>query len=460
MSGAGSAEPDGADARATLAEETEARSRLETMSNWLQGENEEDGSRAGFQSRSVTERDLLTGTSFSLTGEAGAAGGYASLWGRGAVSRFDGREGDLSLDGEVTSAMLGADFTRDAWTAGLLVSHSRGEGSYRGEGEGKVESALTGVYPYGRYAVSERVTVWGVAGYGSGTLTLTPKNPVEGEDDRPIETDMSLTMGAVGARGVMIEAPAEGGPELAVKSDAMMVRTSSEAASGSGGNLAAAEADVTRLRLGLEGSWRGIEAGGGELTPRLEIGLRHDGGDAETGFGLDLGGGLAWSHPASGISAELSGRGLLTHEAGGFRDRGISGSLGWDPRPETGRGVSLTLTQTLGASASGGMDALLSRGTLADLAANDDGEDELQRRRLELRLGYGFSAFEDRFTATPEIGLGLSDSHRDYSLGWRLGLDRSGTNALELRLEATRRESANDNADPEHGIGFKLTASW
>ena len=464
LSGVDASEPDDADARATLAEETDARSRLETMSKWLQGENEEDDRRAGFQSRSVTERDLLTGTSFSLTGEAAAGGRYASLWGRGAVSSFDGREGDLTLDGQVTTAMLGADWTRDAWTAGLLVSHSRGDGSYRGEGEGEVESALTGLYPYGRYAVSGRVTVWGVAGFGSGTLTLTPKNPVEGEDDRPIETGMSLMMGAVGARGVMIEAPAEGGPELAVKSDAMMVRTSSKAVRGNGetgaGNLAAADADVTRLRLGLEGSWRGIEAGGGELTPRLEIGVRHDGGDAETGFGLDLGGGLAWSHPASGLTAEVSGRGLLSHEAGGFRDRGISGSLGWDPRPETERGVSLTLTQTLGAPASGGMDALLSRGTLTGLAANDEGEDALQRRRLELRLGYGFSAFEDRFTSTPEIGLGLSDSARDYSLGWRLGLDQSGPNALELRLKATRRESANDNAEPEHGIGFKLTARW
>ena len=63
----------------------------------------------------------------------------------------------------------------------------------------------------------------------------------------------------------------------------------------------AAEAEVTRLRLGLEGTWRGLEAGGGELVPRLEVGLRHDGGDAETGFGLDLGGGLSWSHPASGL---------------------------------------------------------------------------------------------------------------------------------------------------------------
>jgi len=55
-------------------------------------------------------------------------------------------------------------------------------------------------------------------------------------------------------RGVALEAPAEGGIELAVTSDAMAVRTSSGKTPG----LAAATAHVTRLRLGLEGSWRGL----------------------------------------------------------------------------------------------------------------------------------------------------------------------------------------------------------
>ena len=129
---------------------------------------------------------------------------------------------------------------------------------------------------------------------------------------------MDLTMAAAGVRGVALEAPADGGIELAVTSDAMMVRTSSAAVSGSdgGGNLAAGEAEVTRLRLGLEGRWRGLAFGGHELTPSAEIGLRHDGGDAETGFGADIGAGLAWSHAGSGIAAEVSARGLLTHEAG------------------------------------------------------------------------------------------------------------------------------------------------
>ena len=247
-----------------------------------------------------------------------------------------------------------------------------------------------------------------------------------------------------------------------MKTDAMGVRTSSEATGGSaGGNLAAAEADVTRLRLGLEGTWRGLEIGTGTLVPRLEVGVRHDGGDAETGFGLDLGGGLAWSDPGTGIRAEVSGRGLLTHESAGFRERGIAGSFGWDPTPGSDRGPSLTLSQTMGVSARGGADALLGRTTLAGLAANDNG-DEFERRRLELRLGYGLGAFGDRFTATPEIGFGMSESQRDYSLAWRFVRDRrrGDIGSLEFSLEARRRESANDDTPPEHTVGLRLTARF
>ena len=129
------------------------------------------------------------------------------------------------------------------------------------------------------------------------------------------------------------------------------------------------------------------------------------------------------------------------------------------------RGAKLKLIQTIGGSSSGGADVLLSRTTLDGLAANGNGEggnDDLKSRRLELRLGYGFSAFGDRFTWTPEVGVGLSDTGRDYSLGWRLVRGGSGGDggSLELYFEARRRESANDNADPEHMIVFKLGARF
>ena len=308
-------------------------------------------------------------------------------------------------------------------------------------------------------------------------------------DGAALRADLDLKMAAAGLRGVILEPGAEsgaGGIGLTAKTDALVVQTASgrgrgaDAGSGSGagsGNLEPARATVTRLRLGLEasrpvrlGPGSGSGAGGGTiLTPSLEVGVRHDGGDAETGFGLDLGGGLALSAPGLGLQAELRGRGLLSHESKGFRERGFSGSLAWQQKPGSDRGATLTLTQTVGGSASGGADALLARGTLEGLAANDPGSgsgaggnDDLKSRRLELKLGYGFSAFGDRFTMTPEVGAGFSDTGRDYSLGWRLVRRSSGgdVGSLELAVEATRRESANDNGQAEHAFGARLTARW
>ena len=73
-------------------------------------------------------------------------------------------------------------------------------------------------------------------------------------------------------------------------------------------SLAASQADVTRLRLGLEGTWRGLATqGGGSFVPSLEVGVRHDGGDAETGFGVDIGAGLAWRDSSLGIEGAPHG---------------------------------------------------------------------------------------------------------------------------------------------------------
>ena len=457
------ASPNGRDSGSRFGTGTEDEHRLAALSSWLLGEAgaERSDSRAGY--RKVEPRELLTGSSFQFTTSADGAG-PVSLWGRGAWSRFDGHEGDLSLSGEVTSALIGADWTRDtasesgarSWTAGLMLSHARGEGSYRGASAGTVESTVTGLYPYGRYAVSDRVTVWGVAGHGVGTLTLTP------EDGAAFRTDIDLTMAAAGLRGTVVQASADGGPEVSVETDALAVRTRSEAQRSDTGNLAEATGKATRLRLGLEGTWRGLSVAGGTLEPTLELGVRHDDGDGETGFGLDAGAGLAWSHPENGLKLQLSGRGILTHESSGFREQGVASSLVWQPDGERGHGPSLAVTQTLGGASSGGADALFGRRNLAGLAANDGG-DPLESRNLDVRFGYGLAVLGDRFTSTPELGLGMSNGHRDYSLGWRLNSDMRGDGkSLEFALEATRREVANDNAGagPKHTAGFRITARW
>ena len=257
--------------------------------------------------------------------------------------------------------------------------------------------------------------------------------------------------------------------EFDEKGDARFTRTESEAAKDSNdGRLAAATADVWLLRTGIEGSRRfvlGGDAAGMVLTPSFELGARLDGGDAETGLGVDLGGGLAFAAPRQGVALDLKARGLVAHEASGFREWGASASFTWDPRPSTDRGFALRLRQGWGGSPTGGMDALLARETLAGLAADPgsgagagDNGGAASAGRLEAELGYGIALFGGGFTGTPNFGVGLSDTSRDYRLGWRLTSARPGDPGFEIGLDATRREAASANA--EHGVMLRGTIRW
>ena len=395
-------------------------------------------------SGSISVRTLLSGTAFSFTGES-AAGARVSVWGRAALAQFDGRTGPISLDGETDTLMLGADWSRAAWTTGVLLSHSRGDGDWAGAHAGRVQSTLSALWPYGRYQYSERLAFWGLAGYGRGELDVKPG------DGPSMAADIDLAMGAGGLRGELVQAEASGGPALAFRGDVLGVRTASARTAG----LAPAEADVTRVRLGLEGTWQGILHRGGHWVPSLEVGLRHDDGDAETGFGAELGAGLTYDHKAYGIAAEIKARGLLTHEASGFGNTGLSAALAWDPKPATDRGPSLTLSQAVGAADAGALEALLQRETMAGLVS-DEGDDEAARRRLEMRFGYGLGVHGGRFTLTPELGFARSRAHRQYRLGARLTPAGRAPASMELRIDAVRKESDARDTDTEHETGLQL----
>ena len=429
----------------------------------------------------VTMREALLGSRFTLTGAQDASGGTAAFWGRAAQGRFDGREGPLALDGAVTTAMLGADYARDRWLVGLALTQSEGEGAWTDtepgvavcpegmdartstlcegavrSGDGTIESSLTAAIPYASLQASERVGLWGALGVGAGRVTLAP------ESGRSLAADTDWRMAAAGVRGALL-APGAGagasGPALALTSDALWARSASERTR----DLAASHSDVTRLRLGLEGSWRfaldagtgpatgSPGAGGASLVPKLELGARHDGGDAETGFGLELGGGLAWDDPGLGLALDLSGRTLLAHEDDALKDRGFSAALGFDPDPGTERGPSASLRQELGGQATGGLDALFTPATLDERSGSEAAS------RWTAQAAWGFPAFGGRYTASPHVGLGFATGARDYTLGWRW-TPAPGAPDLSFGLEATRRES--DADAPEHTVGFEVRATW
>ena len=395
--------------------------------------------------QSPTLRDLVTGSAFTLSGPTGE--GHGTLWGRGAYSSFGGSPDGLSLEGGVTTGMFGADYAVGPWVVGLPLSHSRGDGTWYspGRGEGSMASTLTGLYPFAGYDLTGRLSLWGLAGYGQGDLALMM------EDGESYRTEMDLTMAAAGVRGDLVSAKKAGDLWLAVESDALFVRTTSDAASGPSGLLAAAVADVSRLRLGLEGSLDLAVAGGGWLTPTVELGLRHDGGDAETGFGVEMGGGSVFADANRGLSAQVMVRGLVAHQAADFRDWRLSGSLRFDPRPSSELGPSVSLMPSWGASSPGGMAALMARETLVGLAADSRAA---AAGRLEAEAAYGLPVLGGRGTGTPYLGLGNSAALREVRLGCRLELpNREG---LKLGIEGTRRESTVDNEAPDHGVMLRL----
>ena len=370
----------------------------------------------------VTLRDLVTGSAFRV-GAGNEETGFGEVWGRGAHSFVGGTDADLRLDGEVTTGTVGADYQRGRWTGGAALSHSEAEADYRSDTEeGRVGVSLTGVYPYAGFAVTDRVSVWGAGGYGEGDLQVEPD---EGERAK---ADIRLTMVAAGIRGTLVKRA--DGFEAAAKADVLQVRTTSTETA----ELEAVEGRVGRVRVGLEGARPFALDNGASVTPELEVGVRHDAGDAETGFGMDLGAGLKWSAPGLRLSGNVDVRGLLVHEDEEFEEWTVSGSVRHAPATPSGRGLSYSLTQSWGApGAGGGADRLWARETMSGMGAGGGSE---SGGRLEAEAGYGFPVLGGRFTGTPHVGLGVSDAGRDYRLGYRLDLVGGKKARFGLGIEA------------------------
>ena len=367
--------------------------------------------------------------------------GRWSLWGRGAMTRFNGVDEGVRMDGDVLTGLVGVDYARDRWLAGAALAWHDGDGSYTSaRGGGALDSTLITVSPYLRYAFTGRLSAWGTVGYGTGSLTLRPDTG--GGAGEAIETDLGTAMGAAGLRGVVYASAAT---ELALKSDALWVRTTSAETAG----LRSAEADATRIRLLLSGRHQRTLANDALLVPGFELGLRYDGGDAETGFGVELGGGLRYEDALRGLRIETKARALLAHEDGGYQEWGISGSVSLDPG-RLGRGLALSLASGWGLAESGA-EAMWQRQGAAGLSAQHDSP---VQGRLTVALGYGLDVPWTGGILTPYSGIEWAGQSRTLTLGWRFNLGQS----LTLSLDGERRERAYEATD--HGVMLNTSLPW
>ena len=399
------------------------------------------------ETNEINTDDILLRSAFHLssTREGGGTGPAFTAWGRVATGGFETEEDGVTMDGDVTTGLVGFDAEWERALAGVMFSQSEGEGSYRLEPDdidhahspdsGTVESSLTGVYPYARLHLNARVSAWALAGVGSGELTLRQ------EGAEPMATDISMRMVAVGVKGQVLDGTGPSKVAMNVKSDAMWVGTKSEDTD----ELAPTEGDVTRLRLILEGN-RAFELGNGAtFTPSAEVGLRHDGGDAETGTGVEVGVGLRYT--AGAVTIEAQARTLVAHEASGYEEWGASGAIRVTPSA-SGQGLTLSIAPQWGrtGSASG---QLWSARDAAELERDSEFE---PTGRLAIDAGYGFGLGPSRGVLTPYAGATLGDGKsRTLRTGarWQLNPD------AVLGLEATRQTS--DAAEAENEVRLRAT---
>ena len=399
----------------------------------------------GFET--VSPEALVEGSSFSFAPAGEGSRPQVALWGQGALSSFRGEQEDISLDGDVTTLLLGGDWTGRRWQAGAAVSQSWGHGSYDGDNDadGEISSTVTGLFPYGRYALTPRLGLWAVAGYGWGQLFLKPN----GEDgmEEEYKPSTTLAMGAIGMDGLLRDGGSEG-ITLRGTADVLTVKTTSEEVDG----LESSEGSLSRLRLGLEAVRPFPLSNGASLLPTMELGIRQDGGDAETGFGMDLGAGILWRSPEHGISGELKGHTLLAHAEEEFQEQGLSLSFSWEPTPSN-RGPSLSVGHTIGAAPSEGMDALLHPTTMGGLDA-----EPTTGQWFEAEVAYGFPAYNDRITISPAVAMALSPSSRTYGLLWSVApySEQPHAHPWQLSIEA-EQELSSPSTPIDHF--FKLTFS-
>ena len=396
--------------------------RLSLSSEQRQGRRREDG--AGLRQPTLEQAFDNSLLLMQSQEEEDGGGRFAAWWCADYRNLGGGGPGSVNWDGDVSSWHVGADArVAPGLLAGVSVSRSRGAFDYRGAGAspdaagGAYELGLASIHPYLAWSVLPDLDVWGTAGHAWGRLQI-----VDEQTGAFLTSPATLDSGMLGVSGRLLT---RGATTWRLRGEWALAQMDVARA---GTAFEAATMNMRRLRLGTEVSHERVYASGVSLTPWGELGLRHDGGDGETGAGLELGGGLRYLDREAGLTVEGHGRWLTVHR-GTLREWGFGALVRFAPGTR-GRGPSVSLMPSWGETASG-VQRLWDRGATDPLLHDAPGA------RLEAQFGYGFTPFSSAGVLTPYGGVSLArEVARGYRLGGRLAVGRAAT----VSLEAERRE--------------------
>ena len=366
--------------------------------------------------------DLLGRSSFTLPLGAGAEGVSTSsvtIWGGGDYRDLSGEGEGVDWEGDLLSIHLGADTQlRNNVTVGLAVSRSRSDVDFKRTApdgtpqEGTHDLTVTNVSPYVGWS-TERLDLWGSVSLGSGEVEI---NGVSSQQE---SSDIEMRTIAAGVSGKVRET--EGGSIVRIKGDVLQSEIEVDA---NGAGIPADKLDVNRLRVAVEASRPRTLESGARLEPSLEAGIRHDGGDGNTGSGLELNAGVSHSSPTNRVTLEGGVYTLLGRD--NYEEWGVHGQVRLAVG-KAGRGLSLRLSPGYGNSQSG-----LQNIWQQDVIELDESPADASMR-VDTRIGYGLSSLAGQGLLTPYSEVTFNNTNT-----YRLGVQWDAGPALDLNLAGER----------------------
>ena len=399
----------------------------------------------GDASRVLTLEEMVAGTSFAMTRER-VDGQVVSLWGQGSRSGFAGRQGLIGFAGDVTGFLLGWDRRHGDRVHGVMLSQTGGDIAYHTDaGLGAMELELTAVVPYAARTLRKDMRVWGALGFGAGKLTHREVG------EAPVRADMDWRMAALGVSGDLPSSAILSGAALSWYADGLWTHTGVDAAS-DGESWAAFAGATLRSRVGVVAAWEQVLGNGSVVRPSLEVGLRHDAGDAETGLGVEIGGSVAWSNPSMpGLSLIVRGRKLVIHAEDSFDDWGVSIALVYDPSPKTREGVSARVSHALGGLSPDSRPMLG-----GDVLPASEGLG--MERNWTMEIAHGTAVGQGR-VGSPYLAVREGTTERTTRLGYRMEPDLDQEQEYRIDVWAEPKESGDDGTGSGRA-GLSLSTRW
>ena len=384
------------------------------------------------------------GANGSADASGGMLAGAPTVWGSVDYRKLSGGGADaLQWDGELASVNVGTDTMVDAGVlVGLAAGMSKGSFGYQGSTggtSGVVKVRVKSLNPYIGWSVSESASLWAAVGYGKGKVNYN--DGATGE----AASKMSIASAALGGRYRLHSAGDSANDRLIqvdLKGEAWGLQTRVDGDErrpmGSKSRAHGVRVAVERLQIcALES--------GASLTLSGEAGLRWDGGDGDTGTGIEMGGTAEYRNPATRMKLVATGRALLDHESE-RKEWGAGVTAGYRLNS---RETGLTYRSSLShGQPESGVDSLWDSSV-----ASRASEDKELTTRLDAEVGYRL--FGASGLHTPYAGFGVEEgSKRDY----RLGMRYASESALSSGLEFERRET--DGKQPDHRVMLTGQTDW